>query len=60
MEHSKMNWKCGYIKKVNLLDFTSIKKELAGTKLIEDKHEADEIINTVLNLIESSYANICK
>ena len=28
--------KCGYIKKVNLLDFTSIKKELAGTKLIED------------------------
>lgn len=33
---------------------------LVGTKLIEDKHEADEIINTVLNLIESSYANICK
>lgn len=33
---------------------------LIGTKLIEDKHEADEIINTVINLIESSYANIFK
>lgn len=33
---------------------------LIGTRLIEDKHEADEIINTVLNLIESSYANIHK
>ena len=33
---------------------------LIGTKLIEDKHEADEIINTVINLIESSYANINK
>lgn len=33
---------------------------LIGTKLIEDKHEADEIINTVVNLIESSYANIMK
>lgn len=33
---------------------------LIGTRLIEDKHEADEIINTVLNLIESSYANIYK
>ena len=33
---------------------------LIGTKLIEDKHEADEIINTVINLIESSYANIYK
>ena len=31
---------------------------LIGTKLIEDKHEADEIINTVINLIETSYANI--
>lgn len=31
---------------------------LIGTTLIEDKHEADEIINTVINLIESSYANI--
>lgn len=30
---------------------------LIGTRLIEDKHEADEIISTVLNLIESSYAN---
>lgn len=33
---------------------------LIGTKLIEDKHEADEIINTVINLIENSYANINK
>lgn len=33
---------------------------LIGTKLIEDKHEADGIINTVINLIESSYANINK
>lgn len=33
---------------------------LIGTKLIEDRHEADEIINTVINLIESSYANINK
>lgn len=33
---------------------------LIGTKLIEDKHEADEIINTVINLIETSYANINK
>lgn len=31
---------------------------LIGTTIIEDKHEADEIINTVINLIESSYANI--
>lgn len=33
---------------------------LIGTTLIEDKHEADEIINTVINLIETSYANINK
>lgn len=33
---------------------------LIGTKLIEDKHEADEIINTVINLIETSYVNIFK
>lgn len=33
---------------------------LIGTRLIEDKHEADEIINTVINLIETSYANINK
>lgn len=33
---------------------------LIGTKLIEDKHEADEIINTVIYLIESSYAKIHK
>lgn len=33
---------------------------LIGTKLIEHKHEADEIINTVINLIESSYVNINK
>lgn len=33
---------------------------LIGTLLIEDKHEGDEIINTVINLIESSYANINK
>jgi viroplasmin and RNaseH domain-containing protein len=33
---------------------------LVGTKLIEDKQEADEIINTVINLIETSYANINK
>ena len=33
---------------------------LIGTKLIEDKHEADEIINTVINLIETSYVNINK
>ncbi len=31
---------------------------LIGTKVIEDKHEADEIINTVINLIETSYSNI--
>lgn len=31
---------------------------LIGTKLIENKHEADEIINTVINLIETSYSNI--
>ncbi|WMC94471.1 type II toxin-antitoxin system RnlA family toxin [Kineothrix sp. MB12-C1] len=31
---------------------------LIGTTLIEDKHEADEIINTVINLIETSYMNI--
>lgn len=31
---------------------------LIGTTLIEDKHEADEIINAVINLIESSYVNI--
>ena len=34
------------------------KQILIGTRLIEDKHEADEIINTVINLIETSYANI--
>lgn len=33
---------------------------LIGTRFLEDKHEADEIINTVLNLIESSYVNIYK
>lgn len=33
---------------------------LIGTKMIEDKHEADEIINMVFHLIESSYVNICK
>ncbi len=31
---------------------------LIGTTLIEDKHEADEIINTVINLIETSYTKI--
>ena len=31
---------------------------LIGTTLIENKHEADEIINTVINLIETSYTNI--
>ncbi len=33
---------------------------LIGTTLIENKSEADEIINTVINLIESSYENINK
>ncbi|WP_099468749.1 ribonuclease H1 domain-containing protein [Konateibacter massiliensis] len=33
---------------------------LIGTTILEDKHEADEIINTVLNLIENSYTNINK
>ncbi len=33
---------------------------LIGTRLIENKHEADEIINMVINLIESSYVNIFK
>ena len=31
---------------------------LIGTTLIENKHEADEIINTVINLIETSYTKI--
>lgn len=31
---------------------------LIGTTILEDKHEADEIVNTVLNLIETSYTNI--
>lgn len=33
-------------------------QNLAGTKFVEDKHKADEIINMVFNLIESSYVNI--
>lgn len=33
---------------------------LIGTTVLEDKHEADEIVNTVLNLIETSYTNINK
>lgn len=33
---------------------------LIGTTILEDKREADEIINNVLNLIETSYTNINK
>ncbi len=33
---------------------------LIGTTLLEDKKEADEIVNNVLNLIETSYININK
>lgn len=33
---------------------------LIGTTILEDKREADEIINNVLNLIETSYTNIYK
>lgn len=33
---------------------------LIGTTVLEDKHEADEIVNTVLNLIETSYTNMNK
>ena len=33
---------------------------LIGTKILEDKQEADEIVNAVLNLIETSYINISK
>lgn len=33
---------------------------LVGTRLIENKNEADEIVNTVINLIESSYVKINK
>lgn len=33
---------------------------LIGTTVLEDKHEADEIVNDVLNLIETSYTNINK
>ena len=33
---------------------------LIGTTLLEDKQEADEIVNNVLNLIETSYININK
>lgn len=31
---------------------------LIGTTILEDKQEADEIVNTVLHLIETSYTNI--
>lgn len=31
---------------------------LIGTTILEDKQEADEIVNNVLNLIETSYINI--
>ena len=31
---------------------------LIGTTILEDKREADEIVNNVLNLIETSYTNI--
>lgn len=31
---------------------------IIGTKLIEDRHEADEIINTVIHLIDTSYTNL--
>jgi len=31
---------------------------LIGTTILEDKQEADEIVNSVLNLIETSYINI--
>lgn len=33
---------------------------LIGTTILEDKREADEIVNNVLNLIETSYTNINK
>lgn len=33
---------------------------LIGTTILEDKQEADEIVNNVLNLIETSYKNISK
>lgn len=33
---------------------------LIGTTILEDKQEADEIVNNVLNLIETSYINISK
>lgn len=33
---------------------------LIGTTILEDKQEADEIVNNVLNLIETSYININK
>ena len=46
-----------YFKKNRHIHFHT-EQNLSVTKFIEGKHEADEIINTVLNLIESSYANI--
>lgn len=49
----------GYFKKKRHVIFHA-ETQLSGTKLIENKHEADEIINTVIHLIESSYANIFK
>lgn len=33
---------------------------LIGTTILEDKREADEIVNNVLNLIETSFTNIFK
>jgi hypothetical protein len=33
---------------------------LVGTTVLDDKHEADEIVNDVVNLIETSYVNINK
>lgn len=35
-----------------------VEQVLIGTHILEDKREADEIVNNVLNLIETSYTNI--
>lgn len=47
----------GYFKENRHVRFHA-EQILIGTTLIEDKHEADNIINTVINMIESSYVNI--
>lgn len=46
-----------YLTKTRHVKFHAEQK-LAATALTEDKHEADDIVNSVINLIESSYVTL--